>query len=937
VVLLVRLLGAFQVSHGGEPVAISSRPSQALFAYLVLNAGTAHRREKLAGMLWPESLEETARDNLRHALWRVRKALPGSPAAPYLVADDLSIAFNAASEHWLDAAELERPGQHATADDLIAVLANYRGELLPGFYDEWVLLEREHLQSVFEHQMARLMSRLEREQRWLDILDWAERWIKLGQKPEPAYRALMTAHAAKGDLSKMAATYERCVKSLREYGIEPSEQTRGLYERLKGEKWTPATGATVPAPDQQERTPSHNLPFPITSFIGRKKELQSIAEVLASSRLVTLTGSGGVGKTRLAIQAASEAIPKFNDGIFWVGLVGLSDAALIPHEIAQSLKVREVQGVALIEAIADEIGRKNILLVLDNCEHLIGGAAQVAEQLLGACPSLKILATSRERLAVFAETVWHVPSLSENTSLILFAERARTAQHDFALTPSNESVVSRICQRLDRVPLAIELAAARVAVLSPDEILQHLDDRFSILTSGSRTALPRQQTLRATIDWSYNLLTGPERTLLCRLSVFTGGFTLAAAEAVCVTDEQFARNEVIDSLGRLTDKSLVIVERGAESEATRYRLLETIREYAFEKVAGTPKETTLRRQHLAYYLALAEEAEPHTYDRQAIVWFHRLDSDFDNIRAALDWAESSGRATAVLRITGSLVEYWFTHGRPLSEWYRRVEAALMSAEGLRHTYARAKVLNGMGFLYWGDLEPTDRRPQIREALAIGKELGDDFTIGIALLNLGMIADEQGDYAEAHGCLAESLQIWQAMGERGKPQLARTLHFLGDTSMFEGAAGPAESYYLRAAALFRELHNKNILAFPLRRLAQLAWRAGDHEKAKPLCRESLLLNYETDDPRAVVACLAGFADIAVVEGKLERAARLMGAIEALLATLNLRLLRLDQLDLERYLVLLRAGLEEEILSRCWLQGGAMSLDQATSFALEDDQS
>src|SRR5688500_15409226 len=266
--LEVRLLGAFDVKSNGKAVAITSRPAQSLFAYLILSAGIAHRREKLAGMLWPDSLEETARDNLRHALWRIRKVLPASqqPNVEYLLTDDLSIAFNASAAYWLDAAELEKLSDHTSADELIAVLSAYQGELLPGFYDEWVLLEREHLYSIFEHHMARLMSLLQDKRRWLDILDWAERWIKLGQKPEPAYRALMFAHAAKGDMSKVAATYERCVKSLHELGIEPSRQTKELYEKLKAEQETPNA---VPVPTKlAPKETSANIPVPLTSFIG---------------------------------------------------------------------------------------------------------------------------------------------------------------------------------------------------------------------------------------------------------------------------------------------------------------------------------------------------------------------------------------------------------------------------------------------------------------------------------------------------------------------------------------------------------------------------------------------------------------------------------------------------------------------------------------------
>src|SRR5215216_3943150 len=269
--LEVRLLGTFEVKYKRKPISISSRPAQSLFAYLILNAGISHRREKLAGMLWPDSVEETARDNLRHALWRVRKALPASQklTTDYLLSDDLSITFNASSDYWLDAAALEKVSENISADDLMAVLSEYQGELLPGFYDDWVVLEREHLQSVFEHKMARLMSLLQDEKRWLDILDWGERWIKLGQKPEPAYRALMSAHAAKGDMSKVAASYERCVKSLREYGVEPSEQTQLLYKNLKSRKETPKT--TPISTKLVAKEISSTIPVPLTSFIGRQK------------------------------------------------------------------------------------------------------------------------------------------------------------------------------------------------------------------------------------------------------------------------------------------------------------------------------------------------------------------------------------------------------------------------------------------------------------------------------------------------------------------------------------------------------------------------------------------------------------------------------------------------------------------------------------------
>ncbi|HEX5943562.1 MAG TPA: BTAD domain-containing putative transcriptional regulator, partial [Anaerolineales bacterium] len=486
------------MSRDGKSIAITSRPAQSLFAYLILHVGTGHRREKLAGLLWPDSLEETARDNLRHALWRVRKALPSESTVEYLIADDLNITFNTAANYWLDAAQLEKLSEGTSTNELIAVLSEYQGELLPGFYDEWVVLEREHLNSIFEHHMARLLVRLQDEQRWLEILDWGERWIKLGQKPEPAYRALMSAHAAKGDMSKVAATYERCVKSLKEFGIEPSEQTKELYKNLKsGKDKNVPKGVTVTA-KPVEKEISSNIPVPLTSFVGREKELKEIARLLSTSRLLTLTGSGGVGKTRLAIHTANDLIRKFKDGVFWVGLVGLSDENLIPQEIAQSLNVREVSNELVIETLKTNLKPKDLLIVLDNCEHLIKACAQVVEQLLAACPKLKILATSIEALGIFNETVWQVPSLplpemqqslslqelQEFASIVLFHERARNAKSGFVLDARNATTVAQICRRLDGIPLAIELAAARIKILSADEIAVRLDDRFSLLTAG---------------------------------------------------------------------------------------------------------------------------------------------------------------------------------------------------------------------------------------------------------------------------------------------------------------------------------------------------------------------------------------------------------------------------------------------------------------------
>lgn len=943
--LEVRLLGKFDVKRAGKPIAITSRPAQSLFAYLILSAGTSHRREKLAGMLWPDSLEETARDNLRHALWRIRKVFPRKTKTEYLIADDLSITFNASSEYWLDVAELEKLSENASADELIAVLSEYQGELLPGFYDEWVVLEREHLNSIFEHQMARLLALLEKEKRWLDILDWGERWIKLGQKPEPAYRALMSAHAAKGDMSKVAATYERCVKSLREFGIEPSEQTKELYENLKSGKQSPNTVSVSTKLVSKEA--SSTIPIPLTSFIGREKELKEIARLLSSSRLLTLTGSGGVGKTRLAIQTAHDSVKKFKDGVFWVGLVGLSDENLIPQEIAQSFNVREVSNEPLIETLKTYLKPKEVLLVIDNCEHLIRGCAQYAEQLLVACPKLKILATSIEVLGLFSETTWQVPSLplpgvqtslspqelQEFASIELFDERASSARSGFALDERNASSVAQICRRLDGIPLAIELAAARIKVLSVDEIAARLNDRFSLLSAGSRTAIPRHQTLRAAIDWSYDLLTEPERVLLRRLAVFAGGFTLEAAEAVCSLGE-LKQTDILDLLGRLVDKSLVIVEADSEINETRYRLLETIRQYALEKLVEKGEAPAVRDKHLEFYLGLAEKSEPNIFGGESAIWFKRLDKELDNIRAAVEWSTNSGKANMALRIAGSLVYFWFAHGLVVSEWHDQVQQALLRPEGKERTLARAKALNGIGLMYWADVYPIDRRPELEEALSIGRELGDQWNTATALRNLGQIENIKGNYLEARTLLEQSLVIWREMGSDGRMGGAWTLNFLGDVALIHYEAEWARSLFEEAIAILREPGDINFLGYSIRRLGQLSWQEGNYKAAFALCKESLNLNQQVGDTRGMIACLAVFAAIAAAQGKFERAAKLMAAVDTQLTSIGIQLLFVDRIKYERNLAFLHETVDQKALATYWEKGKRMRLEQAIAFALEE---
>ncbi len=529
--LELRLLGQFDLRLDNRPIDLPSRPAQSLLAYLALKPGTAYRRERLAGLLWPDATEANARRYLRQALWRIRKAL--EPAQhDFFIADDLTIAFDAAADFELDVALLEQDvSATTTTADLLRSVEVYRGELLPGFYAEWVSPERERLQALYERKLTLLLDRLVVEQRWPVVIDWAERWIALGNVPEPAYRVLMRAYAAGGDRASMSAAYQRCVEALRrELDVEPSDTTRTLYEQLSRNGSATGNGRL---PIEIKPPATNNLPRQLTTFVGREREIVEVKRLLqtTTSRLVTLTGSGGCGKTRLALHVGQELLADYPQGVWLIELAPVSDPALVPQTAVTALGLREESGRPLMTTLLDYLRGRKTLLLLDNCEHLVAASAQLVETLLHACPDLTILASSREQLGITGEAAFRVPSLAipdlrqlppvetlmHYEAVQLFVDRARLALPEFAVTAENAGVIAQICHRLDGIPLAIELAAARVNVASVDQIAARLGNAFRLLTGGSRTALPRQQTLRAMMDWSYNLLSEPERTLLRRL------------------------------------------------------------------------------------------------------------------------------------------------------------------------------------------------------------------------------------------------------------------------------------------------------------------------------------------------------------------------------------------------------------------------------------
>jgi predicted ATPase/class 3 adenylate cyclase/DNA-binding CsgD family transcriptional regulator len=633
----------------------------------------------------------------------------------------------------------------------------------------------------------------------------------------------------------------------------------------------------------------NNLPVRLTSFIGREAEIAGLKELLAENRLVTLTGAGGVGKTRLALQAAADLLDGHPDGVWWVDLARITDAGLVPNAVAAALAVKEVPRQPLVETLKNDLRAKRTLILLDNCEHVVAACAELTDALLHACPSLSILATSREPLGVEGEAPWRVPSLtlpdekapssleslSQYEAVRLFIERAIAVRPNFQVTNENAPAVAQICHRLDGIPLAMELAAARTRMMTPEQIVEGLMDRFHLLTGGVRTVLPRQQTLRASVDWSYNLLGEDERGLLRRLSVFVGSFTLDAAEEVGSADGS-ERQEVLELLSRLVDRSLVQVEEAADAEA-RYRLLETIRQYGRDRLAesgpdGVAEEAAVRTRHLDFYVALAERAEPEMEGAGLMTWLERLDLELGNLRAALDWSAHAGEADKGLRLASAVRLFWVTHG-DISEGRGRLAVALSPSDGdpllranalcaasfVQLNYGDVAAIRAFGgealriarglsdkrtsgralnMLGWASmlLDPASAPALYEEAIELCRETDDAWWLADALIGFGFLQWQAGDLALARPRFEEALSIARPAGNRRGVETS--LGLSGFVLVLLGELSEAEAAFQESLVIARELRDRFIMAIDLYGLGNVATYRGEYESAAELFEESL---------------------------------------------------------------------------------------------------
>ena len=647
--------------------------------------------------------------------------------------------------------------------------------------------------------------------------------------------------------------------------------------------------------DSFESKPLTNLPATLSTFIGRKKERDEVIKFLKNNRLVTLTGAGGIGKTRLSIQAASGLLNDYPNGAWLVDLAPLSDPALVPTTVLTTLGLIEQASRSPASVLIDFLRNKRVLLILDNCEHLIQACAQLAETSLHACPDLHILATSREALNIDGEKVYLVPSLTTPDSLQatletlpdyeavqLFLERTKSALANFRLTRANAPAIAQICYHLDGIPLAIELAAARVKLLPVEEIAARLYDRFRLLTGGARTALPRHQTLRAMIDWSHDLLSEEERVLFRRLSVFAGGWTLEAAEQVAsgkwhvksdtspiVRDLQ--PETILDLLTSLFNKSLSIAER-VQGKETRYRMLETIRQYANEKLWVAGEGEMIRQQHLMYFVDLSEKAEPHLRAFHMVMWLDRLEIELDNMRAALEWAQESDNE-AQLRLASALLQFWQIRGHKIEgvDWLERglaIEAIERGDQSLtpKRAMMRGKALNASGPLLHMTFGVEKAATRLKESLAVYEELGQAGKQGMAyaLLRLGSIP---GGSNQQVSLLEQSLKLFREIGDKfGIAECLMQLVDQGNKDDCKRAVMLTEEQL----ALRKQIGDQGGIASALINLGELAFLQGDYQQAIILFEEGVAGFRALRDKWAISFHLSAYGDMCLWQGDYERA-------------------------------------------------------------------
>ncbi len=995
-ILSIHLLGGFHLRYREEALnTINTARLQSLLAYLAVHQDSAVSRQSLAFMFWPDTSEAQARANLRNLLHKLRASLPD--ANRFLSIGQHTVQWQTSASCTLDVDQfLSSASQLTSIPDLKRAVQIYAGDFMPDCYEDWAQTVRENLRQRYLSSLEKLFLLLAEDRNHREALEYAQ--ILLRQEPtrEETYRHLMGLYAQRGDRASVVRIYNTCVTVLeRELGLEPSPATQKAYENSLGQ----ATHWDLPvdsSPVSLEQHLGHNLPASLTSFVGRSQELEQIDILLSRERLVTLSGPGGIGKTRLALTAVRQLVANFRDGVFMVDLAAVNDPGMVTGAIADALQANDEVQSAGLDGLIDLLRDQNLLLLLDNCEHLTGEVATVALALLQACPGLRIVTTSREALNVYGETVWQVPALpvptsSEhidlqdltaltqtwltNESVELFIERAKSTLPTFQPDTQALLAIAAICRHLDGMPLAIEMAAARVKTLSVIQIVQRLDNTLDLLGTSSTTALPRHRTMEAVMDWSYDMLTGTERELFARLSVFSGHFSLQAVEQIC-QGKGIREAEILELLASLVDKSLVGT-LPILPEA-RFRLHEIARQYGRRKLEAQRQLVHWQNRHLDYFISLAGEAEPKLRAAEQLEWLSRLDLEVENLRAALRLALQEidaphyRYADRAARLVGALWVYWFirghfSEGRHLAEQalalldrteqpgpalvkvlYTAASFALFQGDFARgealsqrslavsreHGDAFGEVISYHHFAMIanarGDRSSAARH--YRRGLKIATQFGDPWLIGVMKSGLGAIAADSNDYENAVKHYQQSLELGRQFDD--KFRILYSVMNLSNLALLQGDFRQAAILTEETLSLSRLIGERRGIAVALLNLGRIAMQEQQNQRAGEYLRQSIRIVWATRDRATVIEHLVYLVSYEMREGRFEIAARLLAACEAGLSGFPAGFRLVNQDIFDQSARELQECLDQGVFTAAWTLGRLMSLEQAVSFALID---
>jgi len=1018
--LVLQFLGLPQLYLDNQPIVTDRRKAIALLAYLAVNdighTRQRYSRESLSALFWPDYEQSRAFSNLRRTIWEVHQVL----GEGWLIADRESVQLNPEAKIDLDIAHFQDllSKSHQPNDPtlriprLVEATKLYRNHFLTGFslkdafpFNEWAYSEAEDLRRKLADALIMLIESHCSLNEAESAIPYARRLISLDPLNESAHRQLMEVYIQAGQHSAALKQYQICEQTLRkELNLDPQAETQALYKKIR-RRGAQATETKEP---KEAIIPKHNLPSHLSKFIGREKERDEITNLIARNRLVTLAGTGGIGKTRLSLQVGQRFLSNYPNGVWFIPLDSLSDPSLVAQTVAAAFDIRETSDHPVTEILINVLREKTTLLILDNCEHLLDSCAQLIKTLLQNCPNLKILATSREILNVTGEATYYVPVLSiperdgasakklnDYESIQLFVERATLASSSFALTNENAHTIVDICRRVDGIPLAIELAAARVNILQVEEILKQLQDSFSLLANNSRSILPRHQTLQASMYWSWRLLNEAERIFLQQLSVFAGGWTLESAQVVCDGD-------VLALTSALVKKSLIGVDQEAGRE-TRYRFHEMVRQYVRQKLVETGEEENIRNRHLKYFLQLSEQAETALRGSMQVKWYERLNDERDNIRAALEWAARTD-VEAGLYLSGRLNVFWELFDiRGGSRW---LEVFIQKPESKSYPRARAMALLAQGFFLFvferfaeaqaaaqecldlyrtcGDTQgeidallvlafqvenAAEGRELLQHALVLAQSINDKWRQArvLSALGSGMLEDKQYIH------LKEALKIFQEVGDLYN--IAAVMAELGRLEMLKDNIESAQKILNDAVILIRQLNLKNPMADVLQEYGRIAAIKGDYEQAYADLQESAAIYeeqgirlaylfsrahlgylalyqgeitnarsifsetardfYSDKNEDGVMFTLEGIGGLSVAVGKPDVAAQLIGWADMVREKLSDPRPPLEQADVDKIIAACLIKMGEVAFSDAYDEGQGMTMDEAVAYALDED--